>query len=82
MDHEHYMMETNFTQSCSIMPWFDDQVRLIYEMEFKPAGSLNISGTKTIRPYGVHNQTTFVEGNIPYIIKRHSNNFQLRMVLS
>ena len=29
-----YMLETNFTMSCNIMPWQDDKLRLVSHYQF------------------------------------------------
>ena len=49
-----YMLETNFSMSCSIMPWLDDKVRLLSHIEFSD-DDLDISGTRTLRPLGIFN---------------------------
>ena len=74
-----YMLETNFTQSCKIMPWVDDKIRIVLKMDFKP-NSLNISGEYTIRPKGIFNDTVVIKKDVPYIIIKNQNNYQLRIV--
>ena len=61
------MLETNFTQSCKIMPWVDDKIRIVLKMDFKP-NSLHISGEYTIRPKGIFNDTVTIRKDVPYII--------------
>ena len=49
-----YMVETNFTMSCIIMPWSDDKIRLVSHIDLTDK-ELGISGTQTIRPMGIYN---------------------------
>ena len=69
-----YMLETNFTMSCVIMPWTDNKVRLISHMQFTD-DKLDISGRRTIRPMGIFNKTKLVLEDVPYIEIKNKNNY-------
>ena len=47
--HRYYMKETNFTLDCRVMPFIDDNIRVINHIKFK-GNSIDITGVETMRP--------------------------------
>jgi hypothetical protein len=69
-----FLVETNFTQSCKAMPWVDNAVRLVFKMYLKP-GTLNITGTRTISPFGHSDLSKTIREEIPFMIIKNVNNY-------
>ena len=72
------MVETNFTNTCYMMPFINSKIRIVMRMEFVDE-SLNITGTRSITPYGFRNETKVIRKDIPFIIIKNENNYQLHM---